>query len=99
MFARINIVYERRENALQVPRNAILDADGDQSVFVIVNGKAEQRHLSTGLTNNGMVEVLDGLKGDEQVVVVGQAGLKTGTAVRIVEANVSSVPTSAAKSR
>jgi membrane fusion protein (multidrug efflux system) len=99
MFARVNIVYERRENALQVPRNAILDADGDQSVFVIVNGKAEQRHLTTGLTNNGMVEVLDGLKGNEQVVVVGQAGLKTGTAVRIVDAAVASSPTAAAKSR
>jgi membrane fusion protein (multidrug efflux system) len=100
MFARVNIVYERRENALQVPRNAILDADADQSVFVIVNGKAEQRHLSTGLTNNGMVEVVDGLKGNEQIVVVGQAGLKTGTAVRIVDANVTSgSPTTAAKSR
>ena len=100
MFARVNIVYERRENALQVPRNAILDADGDQSVFVIVNGKAEQRHLSTGLTNNGMVEVLEGLKGNEQVVVVGQAGLKTGTGVRIVDANVTTgAPTTAAKSR
>jgi membrane fusion protein (multidrug efflux system) len=100
MFARVNIVYERRENALQVPRNAILDADADQSVFVIVNGKAEQRHLSTGLTNNGMVEVVDGLKGNEQIVVVGQAGLKTGTAVRIVDANVTNgSPTTAAKSR
>jgi membrane fusion protein (multidrug efflux system) len=74
MFARVNIVYERRENALQLPRNAMLDADGEQSVFVIVNGKAEQRHIRTGLTNSGMVEVLEGLKGDEQVVVVGQAG-------------------------
>jgi membrane fusion protein (multidrug efflux system) len=85
MFARVNIVYERRENALQLPRNAMLDADGEQSVFVIVNGKAEQRHIRTGLTNSGMVEVLEGLKGDEQVVVVGQAGLKTGTAVKVVD--------------
>ena len=28
MFARVNIVYERRQNALQLPRTAILDADG-----------------------------------------------------------------------
>jgi membrane fusion protein (multidrug efflux system) len=84
MFARVNIVYERRENALQIPRSALLDADGEQSVFVVVNGKAEQRRIRTGLANNGMLEVLDGLQGDEQVVVVGQAGLKSGTAVRVV---------------
>ncbi len=84
MFARVNIVYERRENALQLPRNAILDADGEQSVFVIVNDKAEQRRIKTGLANGGWVEVTEGLKGDERVVVVGQAGLKTGTVVKVV---------------
>ncbi len=85
MFARVNIVYERREDALQLPRNSILDADGEQSVFVVVNGRAEQRRISSGLANNGWVEVLEGLKGDERVVVVGQGGLKTGTAVKVVD--------------
>jgi membrane fusion protein (multidrug efflux system) len=84
MFARVNIVYERRENALQLPRNAILDADGEQSVFVIAGDKAEQRRIKTGLANNGWVEVTEGMKGDERVVVVGQAGLKTGTLVKVV---------------
>jgi membrane fusion protein (multidrug efflux system) len=85
MFARVNIAYERREDALQLPRNAILDADGEPSVFVVVNGKAEQRGISTGLTSDGWVEVTKGLKGDERVVVVGQAGLKTGTVVKVVD--------------
>ena len=84
MFARVNIVYERRADALQLPRNAILDADGEQSIFVVVNARAEQRHIRTGLVNNGWVEVVEGLKGDERVVVVGQGGLKSGTAVKVV---------------
>ncbi len=41
----------------------------------------------TGLANNGWIEVVAGLKGDERVVVVGQAGLKTGTAVKVVDAD------------
>jgi membrane fusion protein, multidrug efflux system len=84
MFARVNIVYERRQDALQLPRTAILDADGQQSVFVVAGGKAEQRTISTGLANGGWIEVLDGLEGSEQIVTVGQAGLKTGTLVKIV---------------
>jgi membrane fusion protein, multidrug efflux system len=86
MFARVNIVYERREDALQLPRAAILDADGSESVFVVVDGKAEQRAVRTGLANNGWLEVVEGLDGSERVVVVGQAGLKTGTAVKVVDA-------------
>jgi len=86
MFARVNIVYERREDALQLPRSALIDADGTQSVFVVAGGKAEQKPVQTGLTNNGWVEVVGGLQGDEKVVVVGQAALKTGTAVKVVDA-------------
>lgn len=84
MFARVNIAYERREDALQVPRTAIIDSDGEQSVFIVVGAKAEQRKVATGLANNGWLEVLDGLKGNERVVVVGQAGLKSGTLVKVV---------------
>ena len=84
MFARVNIVYERRQNALQLPRSAILDADGTQSVFVVAGDRAEQRSIRTGLSNGGWIEVLEGLKGGEQIVTVGQAGLKSGTQVKIV---------------
>jgi len=86
MFARVNIVYERREDALQLPRSAIVDADGSLSVFVVNGDKAEQRPIDTGLASNGWVEVVKGLQGDERVVVVGQAGLKTGTSVKVVDA-------------
>jgi|SRR5882672_1109024 len=85
MFARIGIVYERRDQALQIPRTAIVDDQGQTTVFIVENGKAQQRRIGVGLTNDGLVEVTDGLKGHEQVVVVGQGGLKTGNAVRVVE--------------
>jgi membrane fusion protein (multidrug efflux system) len=84
MFARVNIVYERRQDALQLPRTAILDADGQQSVYVVADGKAQQKVIKTGLANGGWIEVLDGLEGNERVVTVGQAGLKSGTPVKIV---------------
>lgn len=95
MFARVNIVYERRDNALQVPRAALVDTDGQQSVFIVSGTAAEQRKVATGLTNNGWVEVLQGLQGNEQVVVVGQAGLKTGTIVKVVAAQDRAAPVAA----
>jgi membrane fusion protein (multidrug efflux system) len=97
MFGRVNIVYERRENALQLPRAAIVDADGGQSVFVVSDGKATQRPVSTGLSSNGWIEVVEGLDGTEKVVVVGQAGLKTGTVVKIVDTTASAAGPAKAK--
>ncbi len=99
MFARVNIVYERRDNALQVPRAALVDTDGQQSVFIVSGTAAEQRKVATGLTNNGWVEVLQGLQGNEQVVVVGQAGLKTGTTVKVVADQDRAAPTAVAPAK
>ncbi len=84
MFARVGIVFERRVNALIIPRIALLDTDGTSNVFVVAGGKAQQRAIKVGLSNAGKIEVVDGLDGAEQVVVVGQNGLKDGNPVRVV---------------
>jgi membrane fusion protein (multidrug efflux system) len=84
MFSRVGIVFERRTEALTIPRIALLDTDGTSNVFVVTAGKAEQRAIKTGLSNAGKLEVTDGLTGTEQVVIVGQNGLKDGNPVRVV---------------
>jgi membrane fusion protein (multidrug efflux system) len=84
MFTRVGIVFERRPDALSIPRVALLDTDGASNVFVVAGGKAEQRSITTGLSNAGRIEVLDGLDDAEQVVIVGQTGLKDGNPVRVV---------------
>jgi membrane fusion protein (multidrug efflux system) len=84
MFARVAIVYERKPDALQIPRTALLDGDGPPKVFVVEKGKAVERTVKLGLSNGALIEVTDGLKDGEQVVVVGQGAVKPGAAVRIV---------------
>ncbi len=84
MFARVAIVYERRPDALQIPRTALLDGDGPPKVFVIKDGKAAERAVKLGLSNGAWIEVTEGLKDGEQVVVVGQGAVKPGAAVRVV---------------
>ncbi len=86
MFARVAIVYERKPDALQIPRTALLDGDGPPKVFVVMDGKAAERAVQLGLSSGSMIEVVEGLKDGEQVVVVGQGAVKPGAAVRIVNA-------------
>jgi membrane fusion protein, multidrug efflux system len=85
MFARVGIVLERRSAALRIPRGAIVEAEGAPTVFVANGDKAEQRSIKTGLTNAGLIEVIEGLSGDERIVIVGQNGLKSGSSIRLIE--------------
>lgn len=84
MFGRFNIVWDRRSDVLLAPRAAILDDDVSEAVFVVVDGKAERRSIRTGYVQGEQVEVIDGLEGDEQIVVIGQAGLRDGASVEVV---------------
>lgn len=84
MFGRFNIVWDKRSDVLLVPRVAIVDDDTSESVFVVSDGKAERRPIRTGYVQNGKVEVIDGLNGDEEIVVIGQSGLRDGAVVEVV---------------
>ena len=84
MFARITIVSDRRENVLQIPRGAIVEEADTETVFVIDGDTVTRRSITTGYSANGLVEVMAGLDDGEEVVVVGQAGLKEGSRVSVV---------------
>ena len=81
MFARFAIAYEKHENALLVPRDAIVEEDNRTTVFVVVDGEATQRPVRIGITTEDRVEILAGLEHGENVVVRGQSGLRSGTKV------------------
>ena len=73
-----------RQNVLQVPIRAVTTNNGVSTVTVATggsaNGPTEVRTVKTGATANGMVEITDGLKeGDQVVVTVLQFPTTTGT--------------------
>ena len=86
MFGRISIVYDQHTNVLQIPRSAIIEENGEKSVFVVNDGKAVRQIVQTGYSNSGMIEISDGLVDDDQVVTVGQVGLKDGADVTVINA-------------
>ena len=84
MFGRMSIVYDVHENALQIPRSAVVEDMGNQTVFVIEDDKAVRRIVTTGFGNDGMIEIIDGLSDDDAVVTVGQVGLKPDAKVTVI---------------
>jgi multidrug efflux pump subunit AcrA (membrane-fusion protein) len=81
MFARFTIAYEKHSDALVIPERALVEEDNQTAVYIVENGQVSRRIIETGIEADGLVEVLDGLTADEQVVVVGQSGLRDGSRV------------------
>ena len=87
MFARIGVVYDSRQNAMQIPRSALVEELGEISVFVVEDDKAVRKDVDIGYSDRGMIEILAGLDENDQVVVVGQLGLKAGADVNVINAS------------
>jgi hypothetical protein len=51
---------------------------------VVEDGVAVRRILSTGIVREGLVEVLAGLSDEDRFVILGQAGLKDGAKLNVV---------------
>jgi len=85
MFARAGLVLDKKENAVVVPKRAIVRQGDKAYVFVIKGGSVERREVQVGMDDGERIEVISGLKSGEQVVVKGQAYLKEGQEVDIVK--------------
>lgn len=81
MFARFTIAYEKHEDALVVPQQAVIFEDEEASVYVVNEGAVSRRIVATGIAAGGRIEILDGLADHEQIVVVGHSGLRDGSKV------------------
>ena len=84
MFGRIRIDYDKRANALVVPRIALLDDQGTPAVYAVRKGKAVRVPIKTGYTDGEWAEVLSGLKPGESVVTAGKVALRDGSAVQVI---------------
>jgi membrane fusion protein (multidrug efflux system) len=82
--ARVAFALGARDGVLLVPASAVVGQAGAQQVFVVVDGKAERRTVETGLSSEGRVEVVSGLREGEAVVVTGSNNVRNNADVRVV---------------
>lgn len=84
MYANVLIDTAAVPDALAVPEHAVLRSGKGQTVFVALGeGKFEPRAVVTGVTNDdGLVQILSGLKDGEQVVTSAQFMLDSESKLR-----------------
>ena len=72
-----------------LPVEAIQVSGGKQFVFVVDADQVHRREVKTGVDAGDWLEVVDGVKAGETVVVAGIEGLSEGSKVRVAKASVS----------
>jgi membrane fusion protein (multidrug efflux system) len=84
MFGRVEIEYDQRDNALTVPREALIEGDGETAVFVVRDGKAQRKSVQVGYVVGNVVEIRSGLEDGDQVVTIGKSTLRDGAGIEVV---------------
>ncbi|HKJ66477.1 MAG TPA: efflux RND transporter periplasmic adaptor subunit [bacterium] len=98
MFAEVELLLETRNDALVIPKYAILQKTelqrnqlGQQEivrenhVYVVKNNLAHYRTVETGFELEGLVEIRAGLSPGDSVVLLGQNNLQDSTRVNVVQ--------------
>ncbi|MDH4271642.1 MAG: efflux RND transporter periplasmic adaptor subunit [Candidatus Aminicenantes bacterium] len=85
MFVEVRIVIGQKENALVIPRKAILYKQNRTYAFILNGNQVTQREITLGLTEEDDAEVSGGLAEGDIIVTVGVDGLKDGQRVDVVQ--------------
>jgi len=81
MYARVRLISANKENALVVPKSAVIDTQGRKGVYLVRNGQAVLRVVTLGLEEPDRIEVTDGLTEGDDVVSTGATSLRDGAKV------------------
>lgn len=82
LFARGDVVVENRTGTV-VAKDALLSRNGKNQMFVAQGTRADLRTIRVGVQTPETVEVREGIRAGERVIVVGQDGLADGDVIRV----------------
>jgi RND family efflux transporter MFP subunit len=85
MFVKADIITAKKDSVIVIPKNIILTGNRGKYVFVVErNSAADDRQIVTGIENNDYVEVLEGLKVNDRLIIKGFETLRDNSKVKII---------------
>ncbi len=85
LFAKVKVYTGSSRQAVVIPATSILYEGSRIRIFLQEGDKAKERFLKIGDKYGDMVEVLEGLKGGEKLIVVGQNSLSDGIRINVIK--------------
>jgi membrane fusion protein (multidrug efflux system) len=85
-FVKVRVTTDTKSEALAIPKIALVEEGGLRSVFVARGDSTIKTEVTTGLSDETSVEILDGLEAGDFVVTMGQGGLHAGSKLTVLNA-------------
>lgn len=85
VYAEAQIAALAKENVLTVPLSALVMREDQRTVFVVEEGIAVRRVLTTGYIGEEFVEVLEGVTEEDTIITGGLNKVRDGIRVRVEE--------------
>lgn len=79
----VRVLLDQREQVLSVARGSFIEESGGRYVYVLQDGQALKRAIRLGAQSLAKVEVLEGLKPGERVVISGSDAFKGAERVNV----------------
>ncbi len=85
MFVQAEIILDRRDSVIVIPKDVIVSNQRGKSVFIVQKGTAEQKQVTLGYEDQDKVEITSGLKTNDRLVVKGFETLRDRSKVKIIK--------------
>ncbi len=85
MFVKVETIIAQKDSAIVISKEIILSKRRGKTVYVVDKGAAFRRVVTTGIENAQQVEILEGLKEKDRLVIKGFETLRNRSKVKIVK--------------
>jgi RND family efflux transporter MFP subunit len=92
MFAKVKVITEQKDNIVKIPASAMVQRFGETYVYTLETDPADpafqvarKRIITPGITIDGILEIQQGLRPNEEFVVRGQGLLEDGARVNVID--------------
>jgi len=86
MSAAVKVQTGQQQDAILVPKDAVIQRNGRQIVFIDQGGRAKMVAVETGLTDDRNVQILNGVQANQLVILPGSVDLADGDAIQAAPA-------------
>jgi membrane fusion protein, multidrug efflux system len=85
MFVKADIITAQKDSTVVIPKDIILSGGRGKYVFVVGrNSSADDRRITTGIENQDYIEILDGLKKNDRLIIKGFETLRDNSKVKVI---------------
>jgi multidrug efflux pump subunit AcrA (membrane-fusion protein) len=83
MFIKANVIVDKAENSIIIPKNVILSQRNRKYVFIADRGIAIARTIITGIEDEDNVQVVEGLYENDNLIIRGYETLRENSRIKI----------------